>query len=274
MKSVNVRPGYFKPKISFVMYSPEETLRLLISKLAKRHSGSYLRFGDGDMFMAAGKNDKFQQVDLRLSKLLTLALKGSADVYDIAAPFHSGKIDTLSEGMGPGLFEFEWPKVRGLLSQFSELRESDDLGEILSPVALHWTAIHRPHLAIAILQIIKVNLVAFIGNVQQEGKLFSTLFGTPALVRTPTRNAFEEYDSILEKSYEILRKGAKSGIVVIAAGVTGRALAVELHTRFPMYYYFDFGSLLDALYGLDTRTWIRTNQTKINDFRTLIDLEL
>jgi hypothetical protein len=101
------------------------------------------------------------------------------------------------------------------------------------------------------------------------------LFGAQCqYVPTPASNSYSEIDRI---ESECLAKAEKVGgykIIVTCMGCSGRALQKRLWHKLDNVFLFDFGSLMDALCGWNTRYWIELVHFNSSDFVRLLEKEL
>lgn len=65
-----------------------------------------------------------------------------------------------------------------------------------------------------------------------------------------------ELNKLIQEKY----KKCEYYVIIIAAGCASRAFSSVLYTKFfidnPNFFLFDYGSLLDYLYGLNTRAYM------------------
>jgi hypothetical protein len=271
-KKVSWKPFRFFPAVTFTMKTPEETLKSVSNSMKARSSGAYLRFGDGDLFVAMGRDDKYQQAGPELTHAMQSALKGVGENYEIGMPFHVRKWGTCEEGMAPGTFEMGLRQGQRLLRDFYRIRSQRDLGTLSSAIALHYMALNNPGAALSFLSDLRENSCLFIGNENLAKDLRFLLFGDVNFIPVPERNAFNEYTNMLNAARLLLAGEEDWGVVVVACGVASRPLVHQLFAEFPSFYFFDFGSLLDGFMGLETRTWIRKDASKIQSLmHSMID---
>ena len=254
------------------MLSTEETLLRVKEKISNGYGGAYLRFGDGDIVVATGGSDKLQSASSDLASILREALCADTEAFEFGLPFHLQKWGTAEKGMSYG--EFCSPKGRtySLLRSVFEIRSQAPLKTVVSSSALSYASIHNPSLAISVLKTVKHHAKLVIANENLMHPLKDQIFGSAHFVRVPSKNPFGEFDRILEDSVRRLNDMQSTGVVVIAAGVTGRAIVWRLQSLYPESYFFDFGSLLDSIMGAHSRTWSKRRNVEIEAFvRSLLD---
>jgi hypothetical protein len=229
-------------------------------------TGAYMRFGDGDVFLATGKNDLFQNSSEKLRREMNEAflLKGPGVIKSLI--IHSQLFGyekemclgnhLVSDKMAKELLQFAFPFFVGY--------------QIFSPIALHFAATYHPIFTNNFLKILKNNTILFIGNQNTSEEIVIKLFGRVKHIKTPIENSYENIDKIEEEVITALERINKFGIVVIAMGCSGRILIKRLYAKSYNTFYFDFGSLLDGICGNKTRTWLKV--TDINYTLLLEDL--
>lgn len=234
--------------------SPDDTLEHCRHLIETKSRGGYLRFGDGDVFLMTGRSDKFQASNdkLALEMRETFNLSGKGIMKGLG--LHSKKFGMLPN-MSPGMHELSDEVAVHLLANCYQYFIGTP---IYSSIALPYLAVYDPSTAIDFLKFLKgQNPVLFIGNEQVPNDILTKLFGSIARVNTPSQNSYERIDHIADSSINSLSKqGASYGVVIIAMGCSGRPLAKRIYHSGANVFTFDFGSLLDAFCGWNTRTWI------------------
>jgi hypothetical protein len=223
--------------------------------------GAYLRFGDGDVFLLTGLNEAYQSADshLAIEMQQAFALHGPGIMKCLM--IHTAQFG-LWPGMAPGIHEVEDATARHLLSNTYKYF----IGNVIySPVALPYAAVFQPQLAIEFLKFLKTsNPVLFVGNRDIPDEIVCRLFGPIPRVPTPSSNSFTEIARIEADIQSVLDSHSKRfGIIITAMGCSGRPLAKRIYSQGYNVFIFDFGSLLDAFCGWNTRTWIRIAPTDV-----------
>jgi hypothetical protein len=111
---------------------------------------------------------------------------------------------------------------------------------------------------------IKKQKVIFVGNYRYKEEFILKLFGNNLIrVFTNDNNAYQQKDKLLKEIDIIMNEYVKNEYVVIimAAGCASRAFSGILYNRYfianPNFYIFDYGSLLDFLYGFVSREYLK-----------------
>jgi hypothetical protein len=247
--------GFIIEDISRSAYivSPLETLSVIENLIKEKKPGAYLRFGDGDIYLAIGNNDSFQKSTKMLGKEMneSFSLKGPgiiksliihSEIYGYEREMFIGN-HLITDNNAKEFLRHVYPFFVG--------------HQIFSPIALHYTATHHPSMANDFLKLLKKETILFIGNEDAPEEIVRKLFGEVKHIKAPTQNSYDKID-LLEKEVEnILQYEKKFGVVIISMGCSGRILMKRLYKRKYNIFLFDFGSLLDGICGNNTRTWLR-----------------
>ena len=128
---------------------------------------------------------------------------------------------------------------------------------IFSSVALSYQAIQDLRYTAFFLGQLKRQCLVFVGNHKADPKTLEALFGEAPHIKTPHDGTFGEIARI-EREVDMHLKTLNSsfGVIVLALGCPGRVLAKRLLRKSHNIFIFDFGSLLDALCGWNTRAWM------------------
>jgi hypothetical protein len=111
---------------------------------------------------------------------------------------------------------------------------------------------------------IKKHNVIYIGNYLYSNEFLQKLFGENVLrINTNSNNAFDQYDVVFNELNKLINEQFHKTdyyIIVIAAGCASRAFASVIYNnylkQYSNFFLFDYGSLLDYLYGLNTRAYM------------------
>jgi len=233
--------------------NPLETLEEVSSFIFEEKTGVYMRFGDGDVFLALGKDELYQQSrqDIKEEMIEALELKGSSVLK--TSMIHSnayGKTDEMFEGNHLVDDDFAFDILKSTFQYYVGYR-------IYSHIALHYTATYYPMKANLFLKLLKQKTVLFIGNETTPTNKKDLLFGNVPHIKTPTRNSYDRINEIENEALLELSKLTSFGVVVVAMGCSGRILMKRIYKRNYNVFLFDFGSLLDGICGNDTRLWLK-----------------
>lgn len=248
-------------------HKSEDTLNSIKKAIQANLHGAYLRFGDGDINLAIGKDDLLQPSNKKLSIEMqeTLALSGLGILK--ALPLHCKEYG-LDDGMFPGNHECDKTWADDMLYKAAPYW-GGKINEVYSPVALHFLASYKPKIALDFLKYMKSkNPLCIIGNENTPKLVVSALFGSQCKhIKTSPQNSYENIDSY-EAEFDYLMKSNRSkyNIVIVAMGCSGRVLQKRLFLKYDNLFLFDFGSLLDALCGWDTRAWMKLSSFDKDSF--------
>ena len=248
-------------------YSTKETLDKIEEIISNKEKGVYLRFGDGDLNLAMNISESYNAANTNLMYLLKDAFNLKGENVLKALPLHNKGWDTLEPGMFPGNHEgpVEW--AENLVNKYlSVSQENSDL-EFYSAVALCHIATHDPDIAISFLKKLKNNVKYFIGNQNIPREILETMFGKDVIhIKTPEKNSFSEFDNIYEETIKQIGDDDDYSVIVTSMGCPGRALQKILWDKYDNFFLFDYGSLMDALCGWNTRAWIELTKFDKDSF--------
>lgn len=247
-----------QPVLGFVFHGTQETLECIKNIIERKESGCYLRFGDGDLNLAYGMSELCQlsNVQLQAEMRETFLLEGKQIIKTL--PLHCKEYNGLEEGMFPGNHEVFFEQAHNFLIRASSLWQNS-VNDIYSPVALAYTASHKPQACVEFLRFLKnQNCMVLIGNEQIPQTIINLLFGPHiAFIPVPTQNAYSSIDQADQDAQALLSPyDFEYKVVILSMGCAGRILAKRLWKERKNIFIFDFGSLMDALCGWNTRAWI------------------
>ena len=102
-------------------------------------------------------------------------------------------------------------------------------------------------------------------------KIIDLLFGpeTPHSP-TPSNNSYSQIDRIEWETMKAISQNNPYTIVITAMGCSGRILQKRLWYQCSNIFLFDFGSLMDAICGWNTRAWIPLSGFDKDRFKKLL----
>lgn len=252
-------------------HSTGQTLTDIMTIIFKQEKGVYLRFGDGDLNLALGTDDSFQQADTNLQTEMKEAFTIVGKNVLKALPLHCNELNTLEYGMGEHVHEISYEAVMRFLNTAASLWP-EPITDVYSPVALHHTASNHPKECIAFLEYLKAHSCILIGNKNIPSEIRTLLFGDNCIfVPTPDVNAFEEIDRIEKDALLANQQINGYKIIITSMGCSGRILQKRLWHKINDAFFFDFGSLMDALCGWNTRMWIHYSGFNLDAFLALMN---
>ena len=245
-----------KIELTTQIISPLKTLEEIEQSIYQQKKGAFMRFGDGDAYLAVGINDTLQTSNPAISKEMreAFSLKGENIFKSLSIHSHNYGFEKemyvgnhlVKDELANQLLIFTYPYFVG--------------HKIYSPICLHYAAAYFPERANQFLKILKKHCILFIGNESIPVNTIEILFGSIKHIKTPVQNAFDQISRIEKESTDALEKINKFGIVVVAMGCSGRPLMKRLHNKDYNVFIFDFGSLLDGICGYKTRTWLKKEE--------------
>jgi len=246
---------------SIRIQSPQVTLVTCRSLMERKVPGGYFRFGDGDVNLLYGEDELLQEANPKLQYEMeeTFSLSGEGIVKSL--PLHSKRFG-IFPGMRPGVHEVDDAWAERILERTYRYF----IGmPIYSPIALHYTAVYDPDFAISFLRFLKSRRPIFIGPANVPKDIVYTLFDNDIYIKSypiPQKiagkiNSYDIIDNLENEVNKVIsRNDDEFHVVVVAQGCAGRPLAKRLLGSHRNLFLFDFGSLLDALCGWNTRAWI------------------
>ena len=238
-------------------HNSEETLDKISNIIARKEKGAYLRFGDGDVILANGQDDSFQKSNPSLQREMKEAFALNGPNILKCLPLGCKEFGGWEMGMFPGNHEqsYEWCVEMIHLTAPLWGGEIDD---VYSMTALAYCATHRLERCIQFLQFLKKsNCCIFIGNDNIPLGLQELLFGPQCqFIPTPSYGSYDQIDRIEQECLAAAEDIDGYKVIVTSMGCSGRALQKRLWNQLDQVFLFDFGSLMDAICGWNTRDWI------------------
>jgi len=233
--------------------SPLETLKVIEDYIEQKKRGAYMRFGDGDVYLATGRNSMLHKSTRKLREEMkeSFSLKGPGIIK--ALMMHSemyGREEEMFVGNHLVTDKTANELLRYVYPFFVGYR-------VFSHIALHYAATYYPAVAHNFLRSLKKQTILFIGNENTPEEIVIKLFGQVKHIKTPAKNSYDKIDIIEKEAAAILENQDKFGVVITSMGESGRVLMKRLYKKNYNIFFFDFGSLLDGICGNETRTWLR-----------------
>ena len=229
-------------------YSKEKTFDTIRDLLQKKTPFTFIRFGDGELFCMQKPmfaNKRHQPRDDKLSKEIIKSFQIDNDKYMIGC---------LLEGTTAG-------RTRELQRTAKTFRQK--LWS-WSPVAFHLTFLENIYGFIELVRSIRQykNIVLIGGPGVTESQEVKEIFGIKKIVTLSDTNAYYELD---KKWDEIIDALLYSDLIIPAAGWASNCIVQRLNKDglFPITI-LDIGSVLDAIAGNKTRSWITKNLELVN----------
>lgn len=247
-----------------------DTLNTIRKIILNQEKGVYLRFGDGDVYLANGMDDSLQTNNLFLRFEMEQAFSLNGPNVLKCLPLHCREMGGYEEGMNEPNHQrpYEWCKE---ILSFSKPIWNGDIEDVYSMTALAHSAVSNPDFCIDFLKFLKSQKVALlIGNSNIPKHVRDILFGPDCLfIPTPPQNSYSEIDRIERECIEWVKKKKGYKVIVTSMGCSGRALQYRLWTQLDDVFLFDFGSLMDAICGWMSRQWMDVNLSHFEDHKFL-----
>lgn len=238
-----------------------ETLNKIRSIIQKKEPGAYLRFGDGDFMLAENRNDKMQTANTKLSLEMREAIGINGKNILKSIPLYCEKYGMNETHMFFGNHLLEESSC-DLLLNIAKKYWNEDITDVYSHVALHYTSTSSIDECISFLNFLKLNNHIIIGNQNVPVEILKKLFGNDyRWIKTPDRNSYVDIDRI-ESEFDQVIDDSKYTVVTTFMGCSGRVMQKRIWSKHKNLFLFDFGSLMDAMCNWKTRGWI--NLTNFN----------
>lgn len=244
------------------IYKSKETIYRIKKTISENKSGAYLRFGDGDFLLAEGAQDKMQNPSEKLSFEMRESIGINGENIFKSIPLYCSKYGMDEPNMKNGTFLLSSEDADKLLS-IAKKYWGGEIKDVYSHVALHYTSVFDEDVCLEFLRFLKnVDNIVLIGNENVPDEIKISLFGSnrPHIKTTP-KNAYENIDRVETELKSVI--GNEYTVIVTFMGCSGRVLQKRLYNTYDNVFLFDFGSLMDAVCGWVSRTWIR--QTNVNN---------
>lgn len=243
---------------NFIYHNDDETVELIKKIIENKEKGAYLRIGDGDTALAAGLNSGTHQNNRLLQqeakKVLLMEGKNIIKTLPLDPHVYQKTTDTQDSYLNTD-------RVNFIIQQALPLWGSDK--NVYSATFLSHYAVTDITKCINFLKYLKTSSCSLlIGNKNIPPYIKNLLFGTQCdFIPTPPKNAFIEINKIEQEMLRTIEQLDSNSyhIIIVSAGNTGRILIRRLYNRISKnVFFFDFGSLMDAICGFESRIWIRT----------------
>lgn len=251
-RNLKTKISLFRIKRKVKIRSSLETISEITRTIKLEVPGAYLRFGDGDIFLMEGKDDMLHSASVDLSDEMRECFELQGNHIHKGLPIHSD-IFGFEEGMKIGVHKV---RDKDAVNFVLSVRKLFRLDQLYTPVALHHLAVNNQSELYKFLRFLREKTNMFVGNESVDDRIISVIFDCKR-IKTPSENSYSQIDRIERELCEFLdnRKDLYS-LVVIAMGCPGRVLQKRIVKQGYNVYLFDFGSLLDAFNGDNTRDWI------------------
>ncbi|MBP2652232.1 MAG: hypothetical protein H6Q74_3057 [Firmicutes bacterium] len=234
--------------------TPLTTIKYCQALISAKKNGAYMRFGDGDVNLLECKDDMLQAGNKEIAGEMQEAFSLTGEGIVKCLPLHSQKFG-MEPGMKPGVHEGSDQWAENILSRVYKYF----IGEkIYSHVALAYLAVFESGSALEFLRFLKILNPIFVGNENVPPLTITKLFGNTVHIKAPSQNSFGDIDRIEQETVQAYFNRKKNyDVIVVAMGCSGRILEKRLLKNHGLNaFLFDFGSLLDAFCGWNTRAWI------------------
>ena len=247
------------PNLKF--HSTQNTLDKIKEIISNKEKGAFIRFGKRELGIAHGKNNPNKN---SLEFELVEAISLNDNNYLKSLPIHSMGLQTYEYG----IWDTNFNQCIEILKKSKRLW-GGDIRDVYSSPALYFTAILNPIELIRLLRLINhhSDKCIFVGNRKIPQSIIKTLFGNNStFIPAPEKNAYNQIDRIELECLENIPNNNEYKTIIISIGVAGKVLQKRLWEKLDNVFLLDFGSLIDALCGWETRSWIRKRKFNHKQF--------
>ena len=232
-----------------------ETFSYLESKLSSNEKVFFLRFGDGEVFDMMGKSRRNQINSPELIKEMKEAFSIQNQNYIKAIAINMPHEKGMSDGVFAN-FSFNTKLENYILDFFNDISLS-----FYNPITFHYLSVFKPKLVFNFFnKYIRPKKKMFIGSTNQD--IAEKLYGKiNHYINVPPKSAYSNID---EWWPNVENNCSDVDIIIVSAGSATKVVAKRLWNKNLNIQLFDFGSIIDAVDGKVTRTWIRLVGHKVN----------
>lgn len=254
-----------------VSYKSKETMNKVLEIIETKIKGAYLRFGDGDLNIMEMKDDSYNKCNVIFSQELKESISVNDGNYLVGINLICNKYGLLEPGMFPG--NHEWPEqICDVFYNKISTIIGRKFNNFYSQIALNYLITMKQKEAIEILYRLKTmchqNNVIFIGNSNINKEIISLYFGNCSYIECKAKNSYDDINIVEKKLINELNND-KYNIVICCMGVATRVLIKRIwNTDISNYFLLDFGSIIDALSGIDSRAYISLSNFNALNFNT------
>jgi len=248
-------------------HQSKETLNKIREIISKKEKGAYFRFGDGDIRLANNITDLMQDPIPELAEEMREALAINHPTVLKTLPLYCKKYGGLEAGMFPGNHECPEDWCEDIIAKAKPFW-GGEIEDVYSHVALSHLACIESDFAVSFLRDIAQHETFFIGNEKISNVLIEKIFPeATSFVPTYPRDSYERACEDYPEWVDRLKNSYKEyTLIVTCMGCSGRAIQKRLYKDLDNVFLFDFGSLMDALCGWNTRAWIELTKFDKEEF--------
>jgi len=233
-----------------------ETYNTLVEKLRKNKKLYFTRFGDGELLLMMGENTRNSNFNKELQKELIECFTIEHPQFLIASVINQKK----ERGMSEGLFtpySFNTKLKDFIINNGYE----NKLGIYENPITFHYLTVFQSKLIFNFLEnYVRPRKKMFIGSINKD--VTEKLYGyIDYYISIPKQFA---YDTIDEWWPDIIKNIDHVELVIPSAGSASKVISKRLWKLNKEIHLLDIGSIIDAVDGKVSRTWIRLQGHKIN----------
>ena len=237
--------------------STKKTFKVLNKKLDNRKRFAYLRYGDGRIMMMDGwkgeQSDHFYSPKLREELIDSIQIEDEDYMISVGCGY---KMEKGMKGSVFGRFTND-DKLQEIVSNYA------NQDRFYNFIALHYYSLFKPELLIEFFKKIRERRVVIAGgeHLRKTAGYFKAEF-----VSAPKTDAYKEIEAIYKNIFE-----KKPEVVILGLGMCSAVLQKWIFQEGREVITLDFGSLLDAMLGIQSRGWIVNSPERIRKFIKLLN---
>ena len=249
--------------MDYQVHNTTKSLRILKKAMRSSDRVFYTRFGDGDIFLMndrAGSEGTVGNNRTVWSQTISNDLKESLNIQDPRF-MKAVSLDYEKEkGMEKGLFA-PFGNKADLIKMLGQMLDTDDT-HFFNPVLFHYLACFKPQkLKNFFAEFVKPKKKLFIGNCDKAN--MELMFGPiDYYVKVPEKNAYAKIDQWWP---EVLKVIDKVDVVLPCTGNATRVIQGRLWKMGAKVHSLDVGSIVDAMDGQTTRTWLKMKGQEVRN---------
>jgi len=254
------RKNKFRVEDGLMVKSIDESFNDLCNALDTNRRLFYSRYGDGELLTMMGKDHRNYMYNKGLAEELRASLLIENSQYLIALPLNY----PLDRYWCKGIYgRFPWETDMKTFLGGDDLLRSIIVGEktFENPCVFQCITALRPEKMFDFLdKYVRPKKKMFIGGATKESaeKLYGPI---DYYVQTPFKHAYEEIDSwwpLIEKHVHDVE------LIIPAVGSSSNVIAKRLWDMDVQVHLIDIGSIIDAVDGKVSRTWLRLRGHLVN----------
>lgn len=237
-------------------YTTLETLNTIISKMDEKRM-AYVRFGDGELMIMngwKGRNGNHWNSPELTDEMIKAFQINNKNYLKAIAYNQTNEIGMTANSFKRFIYQDNLKKI---IDKFEKEKY-----KYYHPTALHYQMVFFPKRFIKLIDIIRSKKVMFVAG--SHLKPLINIFKVKYYIESPSTQAY--YDKILYK--KIKMNIDKVNVILFGIGIATKPFISRIWNEKYNVILLDMGSVLDAMVGINSRSWITEMNAKIKKFNT------